>query len=912
MILRRWLASVRTRRRGASADHELDDELRTHLEMAVDENLARGMSEREAARAAHRDLGVVSAVREAHHQADSLYWLDTLLQDVRYGVRILRRSPRFTVAVVLVLGIGVAMTTTVFAIVDSLLLNAVPFAEPHRLVELNRWGPSGGGPSQPVAMVENWRNEVALFERVETYGRVEGVFTGGGEPETLPGARVSPGMFPLLGIAPEVGRAFAPDEAASPVAVVSHAAWQTRFGGDAGIVGRPLRLGDRVLTIVGVMPASFRFPDADTTFWEPFEAGRPGPDGIGQPFVSVIARLAPNVSFELADARAAALAPQWNPRWASTGITTRLRSLNQLAGLGVDARIGWIQQRRGALFLLFGAVACVLLIACANAANLFLSRALSRSREFAIRAAAGATRPRLCRQLLTESVVVSALAGVVGLVLAAWLVGVAAAAVPPDLARRLLNPIDVDARVAAWAVLAALLAGLAATLPPALRTVGRDLVRPSQGRGPDAPGGHGRLRGGLVAVQNALAVVLLVGAFLMGRSLWTLLDVDVGWTAENAVALEPRLSGPGYQGPDARSRFLAELADLTASAPGVEAAAPADQVPLPVVRAANTFDEHAGTDGVRRLAQPIAQIGHVARRPQHDHVGLVQVELGRLERQEDLREVLAPIVERAPMPQVGDDAQDGPGLLAVGGGGRDPPSNRGPVREQRARRRLVDHRSSKSGRVVRVRRQAPCSQRDLDRLEIARQRAEHAGEDSLAAAAKARESGSVTEREVVHEPHRGHPRRGPQALDEGRVVGLVRGGVPVEGQHLHRDQPVRIEPEVDGGETGVAAQHQAGGGDQYHGEGHLGGDEGLAAAPRQRRAGLAPPAREGGPDPHPRQTHRRREPEEQHRRHEQRHGGSEHPEVERDRRVGRQRHRDVRDDGVEGQPRQEDAAPAPG
>ena len=561
-------------------------------------------------RATRRDLGGVTAVKEARRQADSLYWLDTLLQDLRYGARVLRRSPRFTVAVVLVLGLGVAMTTTVFAIVDSLLLNAVPFAEPHRLVELNRWGPSGGGPSQPVAMVENWRNELALFERVETYGRVEGVFTGGGEPETLPGARVSPGMFPLLGIAPELGRTFAPDEAGSPVAIVSHTVWQTRFGGDAGIVGRPLRLGDRVLTIVGVMPASFRFPDADTTFWEPFEAGRAAPDGIGPPFASVLARLAPNVSFEQADARAAALAPQWNPQWASTGVTTRLRSLNQLAGLGVEARMPWIQQRRGALFLLFGAVACVLLIACANAANLFLSRTLSRAPEFAIRAAAGASRPRLCRQLLTESVVVSALAGVVGLAVAAWLVGVAAAAMPPDLAGRLLNPIDVDARVASWAVLAALLAGLAATLPPALRTIGRDLARPIQGRGSVARGGHGRLRGGLVAVQNALAMVLLVGALLMGRSLWTLLDVDIGWTAESAVALEPRLSGPRYQGPEARSRFLAELADLTAAVPGVETAAPAEQVPfLPSMLSFGALE----TDGAG-LPQTWVTINHVTDR----------------------------------------------------------------------------------------------------------------------------------------------------------------------------------------------------------------------------------------------------------------------------------------------------------
>ena len=580
MILRRWLASVRRRLRGPAVERELDDELRTHLEMAVEENLARGMSERETTRAARRDLGGVTAVKEAWRQADSLYWLDTLLQDLRYGARILRRSPRFTVAVVLILGLGVAMTTTVFAIVDSLLLNAVPFAESHRLVVLNRWGPNGGGPRQPAAMAESWRNEKTLFDRVETYERVERVFTGGGEPETMQGARVSPGLLPLLGIGPEIGRAFAPDEAGSAVGIVSHATWQTRFGGDAGIVGSTLRFDDRMLTVVGVMPASFRFPDADAAFWEPFDAGRAVPDRGRPPIVSVLARLAPDVSFEQADARAAALAPQWNPEWAATGVTTRLRSLNQYAGLGIDARFPWVQQRRGALFLLFGAVACVLLIACANAANLFLSQALSRTREFAIRAAAGASRVRLCRQLLTESLAVSALAGLLGLTLAAWLAGLAAAAVPPELGRQLLNPIDLDGRVASWAALAALLAGVAATLPPALRAVGGDLMRPIQGRGSDDGGGHGRLRGGLVAAQSALAMVLLIGGLLMARSLWTLLEVDIGWTADNAVALEPRLSGARYEAPGARSTFLAQLADLIAAAPGVDRAAPAEQVPF--------------------------------------------------------------------------------------------------------------------------------------------------------------------------------------------------------------------------------------------------------------------------------------------------------------------------------------------
>ncbi len=581
MILRRWLASVRTRLRGAAAEHELDDELRTHLEMAAEEYLARGMSEREARRAAHRDLGGVTAVKEARRQADSLYWLDTLTQDLRYGVRILRRSPRFTVAVVLILGVGVGMTTAVFAIVDSVLLNAVPFAQAHRLVELHRFGPTGGGPSQPAAMVESWRNERALFDGVEAYVRVERVFTGGDEPETMQGARISPGLLPLLGVAPELGRAFAPDEAANAVAIVSHSTWLTRFGGDADIVGRPLRFSDGVLTIVGVMPASFRFPDAHTVFWEPLDVGRRAASGDpGERRVSALARLGRDVTFEQADARAAALAPQWNPEWFSTGYTTRLRSLNQLAGLGVDGQFAWVQQRRAALFLLFGLAACVLLIACANAANLFLSQALSRTREFAIRAAAGASRLRLCRQLLTESVLVSAFAGLLGLAFAGWLVGLAAAAVPPEFGRGVLNPIDVDGRVVSWAAVAALLAGVAATLPPALRTIGRDLMRPMQGRASYPARGHGRLRGGLVAVQSALAVVLLIGTLLMGRSLWTLLDVDVGWTAENAVALEPRLAGARYEGLEARARFLAQLADLTATVPGVELAAPAEQVPF--------------------------------------------------------------------------------------------------------------------------------------------------------------------------------------------------------------------------------------------------------------------------------------------------------------------------------------------
>ena len=580
MILRRSLASLRTRLRGAAAERELDDELRDHLQMAIDENLDRGMNEQEATRAARRSLGVSTSIKEARRQADSLYWLDTLLQDLRYGVRILRRSPLFTVTVVLILGVGVGMTTAVFAIVDSLLLNAVPFADARRLVELNRFGPSGGGPSQPAALVEAWRNERALFDGVEAYERVERVFTGGSEPVILRGARVSPGLLSLLGVAPELGRAFARDESASPVAIISHATWRTRFGGDADIVGRPLRFSDGEFTIVGVMGASFRFPDADTVFWEPLAVGRRAASGnLRERRVSVVARLGQDVTFEQADARAAALAPLWDPESFPTGYTTRLRSLNGLSGLGIDGQFAHVQQGRGTLFLLLGLGVCMLLIACANAATLFLSQALSRAREFAIRAAAGASRARLCRQLLTESALISTLAGIAGLAFGGWLAGVAGTTAPV-FGPGLLNPIDLDGRAAAWAAVAALLSGVAATLPLALRTVGRNLVRPMQGRGQASTGGHGRLRGGLLAVQSALAVVLLIGALLMGRALWSTFDIDIGWATEDVVALEPRLYGVRYEGTEARSRFLAQLADLTAAVPGVEFAAVAEHLPF--------------------------------------------------------------------------------------------------------------------------------------------------------------------------------------------------------------------------------------------------------------------------------------------------------------------------------------------
>ncbi|MDP7692429.1 MAG: ABC transporter permease, partial [Vicinamibacterales bacterium] len=316
-----------------------------------------------------------------------------------------------------------------------------------------------------------------------------------------------------MGVRPRVGRGFASDEAAAPVSLISDSLWRSRFGADADIIGRSLRLDDRVYTVIGVMPGSFRFPDARAQFWVPLDLRTvpTGPRGR-PPSVSMVARLRSGLSFEQADERVAALAPQLDPALSAAsgrsvyvqelnpapsgagGRTARLQPLNRFVGRGISAGIGYIQERRGALFVLFGAVAFVLLIACANASNLFLSRTLGRSREFAIRAAAAAGRLRLFRQILTESLVVSMLAGLLGLGLATWMLGLIAAAVPPSLGRTMLNPIDLDWRVVTWAAIAALLSGLLASLWPARRAVGDDLVAPIKGQGAGRASGEATLR----------------------------------------------------------------------------------------------------------------------------------------------------------------------------------------------------------------------------------------------------------------------------------------------------------------------------------------------------------------------------------------------------------------------------------
>ena len=597
MILRRWLASVRTRLRGAAAERELDDELTTHLEMAVEENLARGMSEREATRAAHRDLGVVSAVREAHRQADSLYWLDTLLQDLRYGVRGLRRSPGFVAAVALMLALGLGANTAMFGIVYGVLLRPLPYPNAAAIVRI-------GESLELVGGSDLWlsnRSMPLLEESAESFEQLAGyqeisARSASLDGATLSGVRVSPALFPLLGSSPSprLGRLFTEEEAregADRVVLLSHSVWTARFGSDADIVGTIVDLAGEPHTVVGVLPEGFGFPNPANDFWTPLVIppfAPPSADDPAEPRMVVrlvfggLGRLRPGVSPEQAATEARTILQS-----SAAGIMPRAGE-DQAAGDGPEVTVRvvplleeMVGEYRPALLVLTAATALVLLITCINVAGLLLARGVTRQRMFALSAALGAGRGRLVRQLLTESVALSVTGGVLGLAVAAVVLRVAPALVPGDVAR--LDEVGIDEVTVAFTVGLAVLVGLLSGAVPALQWSRLDLVRTLNEGSAQSAGGFrlrsNRSRAVLVTAQVALALVMLIGTGLLLRSFVRLVTFDRGYDPANVVStaalFPPSQPSMALDSADRYGRLHEQLIDeMTArleSLPDVEA-----------------------------------------------------------------------------------------------------------------------------------------------------------------------------------------------------------------------------------------------------------------------------------------------------------------------------------------------------
>ncbi|HWT02781.1 MAG TPA: ABC transporter permease [Pyrinomonadaceae bacterium] len=566
-----------------AAERELDAELRYHLERETEQNVAAGMTALEARRAALRGFGGVEQSREECRDARGVRVVEELWQDLRYGVRMLRKNPGFTLVAVFTLALGIGANTAIFSVVNAVLLRPLSFANPERLVTL--WGKSTdtGADRIPLSYLNftDYKNQAQSFEHVAACDTSEAVLTSpDGEPESLNGARVSADLFPLLGVAPALGRAFSAEEdrpGGAAVVVISHGLWQRRFASDPQVVGREIVLGERSTKVVGVMQQGFTFPveEERADYWVPL-AGDPNRAQLlsnrhGK-FLTIVARLKPGVRPEQAEAEMEVIARRLEAQYpdANTGWRTRLVPLQEDIVGGV----------RPALLILLGAVALVLLIACANVANLLLARAGARGREIAIRRALGAGRARIVRQLLTESLLLSLAGGGLGLLLAEWLIDVIVAAGPASLPR--LADVNLDAKVLGFTLIVSALTGLVFGLAPAFRASKTGLGEPLKEGGRSSTEGARRnsLRGLLVVSEVALSLMLLVGAGLLIKSFVRLLRTDPGYQTERVLTASLSLSKTKYPEPEQQAAAYQQVLRRVAALPGVEAAGAASLLPL--------------------------------------------------------------------------------------------------------------------------------------------------------------------------------------------------------------------------------------------------------------------------------------------------------------------------------------------
>jgi predicted permease len=575
----RWLSRLRRRARlvvdRTAVEREMDDEMRFHLEMEAEELARFGANAEEARRAARRRFGGVARYQDDARDARGGRWLEELRQDTRYAMRVLGRGRGFVVVAVLTLALGVGANTAIFSVVRGVLLRSLPYPEPDRLVAITsviNGSPTAASPPDFL----DWRAQAKAFSGISAHFLSTTALTGGGEAQRLTQARVSSNFFDVLGVRPARGRGFRPGEdnlSAPRVAVLSDGLWRGRFGADEGLVGRTILLDDFPTTVIGIAPPDLRMPPGvDLWLTTRFDARDVAPSSRGARWIQVVARLAPGAT--LARARGemntiAARLAQSDPRH-NVGVTTQLMPLQE----------DLVGSARTPLFVLLGAVGFVMLIACVNVASLSLGRIAARDTELAVRAALGAGRGRIARQILTESVVLSLGGGVAGLMLAAMGVRALVAMAPGDLP--LLDAVHVDGGVFLFALGLTLLSGLIFGVVPATQGARRgtnDQLR-AGGRGLSIGPAGGRLRQALVVAEVALAIALLAGAGVLVRSFMRLTTVDPGFRPDGATTFTLSLSPVRYPGPAKQEQFATTMLSRLEQLPGMSAAGVSFSLPL--------------------------------------------------------------------------------------------------------------------------------------------------------------------------------------------------------------------------------------------------------------------------------------------------------------------------------------------
>ncbi|HYK92145.1 MAG TPA: ABC transporter permease, partial [Acidobacteriota bacterium] len=563
-------------------DREFADELESHLQMHIEDNLRSGMTVEEARRDAIIKLGGLDQTKEIYRDRRSLPLLEAFWQDLRFGLRVLQKKPGFTVAAVLTLALGIGLNSAIFNAVYVALLKPLPFKDPDQLVSIWKQNPTRGWGRNAISQAEflGWREQSQAFEGLAAFHSTSCVITGVGDPAELPCEIAESNLFSLLGVAPIRGRAFSSEEdtrGAAPAAILSYGLWQGRFGRDERVISRAIAVNGSNHTIVGIMPAGFTHQYASPYGTAPqmwLSGIGLSPTNTWNDYLAV-GRLKPEATLKHAAMEMDTVSLRLDQTYPEIkGWRAQLISLRELTS----------GDERQALLLLLGAVTFVLLIACANVANLMLVHGAARNGEFAVRKALGASQGHLIRQLLSESVLIALAGGGLGVLLAAWGTSSILVLAPPFLTRSApaLTSGTIDPRVLLFTFATALATSILSGLGPAIRCARRDVNESLKETGRSSPESarSARFRSVLATSEIALAMVLLAGAGLMIRTLAQLRSVNLGLRPEGVLTLRVPLSGARYKEPNVQVEFWRQAVASVEALPGVESASVALGLPI--------------------------------------------------------------------------------------------------------------------------------------------------------------------------------------------------------------------------------------------------------------------------------------------------------------------------------------------
>src|SRR5437016_6608163 len=579
----------------SQTENDLEEELRSHIQLCADDLERFGLTRAEAERRARIEFGAHERFKEECRESIAGNFIDVLLQDLRFGLRMLRKSPGFAAVVILTVALGIGATTAIFSVVDATLLRPLPYSQPEQLVSIQADLPGLGARDVGISQPE-WKDlqESGIFEYVSPTWFDENNLTGSSQPARVRLLIVAPNYFALLGVQPKLGRGFDPQDHSPgiiPEVVISDGLWKRAFGSDPNILSKSVRMDTDLYRIVGVMPAGFDAPGrtaeernieiwAATSFY-----GAPlsdHPPRNRRYFPTAIARLKAGVTIAAAQNRMDALVASLQKQFAAdypvqNAWAIRLVPLKERV-------VGNVRQ---SLVLLLGAVGLVLLIACVNVANLLLARASVRGREMAIRRALGAAQGRLTRQLLTESLLLSVFGGTAGVAILFLLKDFLLRLVPENLQH--LNEISISWGILLFALVASVVSGVLFGLAPALQASRLDLNRALKQEGRSAGSREAaRTRPGLVITEFALSLVLMVAAGLLLRSFWDLLNVQLGFSPQNVMIVRTRLPAPNdpntdnYGTASKEATILRELIRKCTLLPGVQEVAIGDTASIPL------------------------------------------------------------------------------------------------------------------------------------------------------------------------------------------------------------------------------------------------------------------------------------------------------------------------------------------